>query len=125
MGAKTSLRQWFDSFGGITTAVAVCALGRALDFATTWVALGRGCAVEYQPLAMHVFHALGRNAGMITYESLITTPAIFLGCRLVTRNFCIGSSRQPEKTILRKRMFFVSIGIISVIVATFNARYLM
>ena len=125
MGAKTSLRQWIDRFGGITIAVAVCALGRALDFATTWVALGRGCAVEYQPLAMHVFHALGRNVGMITYESLITTPAIFLGCRLLTRNFCNGSPDRPVKTMLRKRMFFISIGVVSVIVATFNAQYLM
>lgn len=124
MGTETSLRQQFDRFGGITTAVAVCALGRALDFATTWVALGRGCAVEYQPLAMHVFHALGRDAGMITYESLITTPAIFLGSRLATRNFRNRSSRQPVETTLGKRMFFISIGVVSVIVATFNAQYL-
>ncbi len=124
MGARTNLRQWFDRFGGITTAVAVCALGRALDFATTWVALGRGCAVEYQPLAMHVFHVLGRTAGMITYESLITTPAIFLGCRLATRNFRKRSSRQPVDTTLGKRMFFISVGVVSVIVASFNAQYL-
>ena len=125
MGSKTTLRGWFERIGGITGAVAVCALGRALDFATTWVALGRGHAVESQPLAMHVFHTLGLPAGMITYEALITTPAIFLGCRLATRAFCSRSPDHAVETTLGERMFFVSIGVISVIVAAFNVQYLM
>ena len=79
MGAKTNLGWWFERFGGITGAVAVCALGRALDFATIWLAIGRGHAIEAEPLARHVFHMFGSHAGMITYEVLITTPAIFLG----------------------------------------------
>ena len=54
MGAKTSLRRWFKRFGGITGAVAVCALGRALDFATTWVAIGHGRAIEAEPFVRHV-----------------------------------------------------------------------
>ncbi|MGD1019013.1 MAG: hypothetical protein ABSA12_06810 [Verrucomicrobiia bacterium] len=125
MGAKTSLWQWFGRHDGITGAVAVCALGRALDFATTWVALGQGRAMEREPLATHVFHMLGLPAGMITYEALITTPAIFLGCRLATRAFGSGSPDHPVNTTLGERMFFVSIGVISVIVAAFNAQYLM
>jgi hypothetical protein len=125
MGAKTSLRQWYGKIDGITGAVAVCALGRALDFATTWVALGRGRAVESQPLALHVFHTLGLPAGMITYEALITTPAIFLGCRLATHAVCKRSADHPVDATLGERMFFVSIGVISVIVAAFNAQYLM
>ncbi len=125
MGAKTNLGRWVARFGGITGAVAVCALGRALDFATTWVALGQGRAVEREPLATHVFHTLGPHAGLITYEALITTPAIFLGCQLATRVFCDRSSGYPVETALGERMFFVSIGVVSVIVAAFNARYLM
>ena len=119
---KKTLRQWS---GGITGAVAVCALGRALDFATTWVAIGRGHAIEAEPLAKHVLHVFGSHAGMITYEALITTPAIFLGCRLATRAFRKGSPDHPVGTALGERMFFVSVGIISVIVAAFNVQYLM
>lgn len=128
-------RVWYggeDEFGAVgcavwgnNGAVAVCALGRALDFATTWVALGQGRAVEREPLATHVFHTLGPHAGLITYEALITTPAIFLGRRLATRVFCDRSSGDPVETALGERMFFVSIGVVSVIVAAFNARYLM
>ena len=125
MGAKTSLRQWLGRVDGVAGAVAVCALGRGLDFATTWVALGQGRVIERGPLATHMFHALGFPAGMITYEALITTPAIFLGCRLATRAFRSHSNDHPVETTLGERMFFVSIGVISVIVAAFNAQYLM
>lgn len=125
MGAKTRLRQWYGRIGGVTGAVAVCALGWALDFATTWIALGRGRAVESQPPATHVFHALGLPSGMIMYEALITTPAIFLGCRLATRALCNGSMDHPVETMLGEQMSFASIGAISVIVAAFNAQYLI
>lgn len=125
MEAKTSLRRWFERFGGITGAVAVCALGRALDFATTWVAIGRGHAVEAEPLARHVLRVFGSHAGMITYEAMITTPAIFLGCRLATRAVCTQFPDHPVETRLGEQMFFVSIGVISVVVAAFNAQYLM
>jgi hypothetical protein len=122
MMAKMGSGRWF---GGITGALAVCALGRALDFATTWVAIGRGRAIEAEPFAKHVFQVFGSHAGMITYEAMITTPAIFLGCRLATRAFCNNSPDHPVDTTLGERMFFVSIGVISVIVAAFNAKYLM
>ena len=103
----------------------MCALGRALGFATTWVAIGRGRAIEAEPLARHVLHVFGPHAGMITHEALITTPAIFVGCRLATRAFCNRSPDYRVETTLGKQMFFVPIGIISVIVAAFNAQYLM
>lgn len=122
---EASLGRWLKRFGGITAAVAVCALGRALDFATTWVAIGRGHAMEAEPFARHVLHVFGQHAGLITYEALITTPAIFLGCRLATRVFGKGSSDHPLEPSLGERMFFVSIGVISLIVAGFNAQYLI
>lgn len=125
MGEKTRLRKWCERAGGVTGALGICALGRALDFATTWVAIERGHAIEAEPLARHVLHVLGSHAGMITYEALITTPAIFLGCRLATGVFGKGSPDLPVGTMLGERMFFVSIGVISVIVAAFNAQYLM
>ncbi|MGA2605157.1 MAG: hypothetical protein ABSG14_13095 [Verrucomicrobiia bacterium] len=106
---------------GITGAVAVCAIGRALDFATTWVAIGRGRAMEAEPLARHVFDVFGFHAGLITYEAMITTPAIFLGCRLATHTF--GRRSADHTASLGERMFFVSIGVISLIVAAFNAQY--
>ncbi len=93
MGAKTRLREWFGRHDGITGAVAVCALGRALDFATTWVTLGQGRAMERAPLATHAFGN--------------------------------GSADRPAGTALGERMFFVSIGVISVIGAAFNTQYLM
>ncbi|HTS17964.1 MAG TPA: hypothetical protein VMP11_10355 [Verrucomicrobiae bacterium] len=120
-----SLRQWCREIGGITGAVAVCALGRGLDFATTWVAIGRGRAFEAEPFARHVLHVFGQHAGLITYEAMITTPAIFLGCRLATRMFGNRSAGDPNGTSLGERMFFVSIGVISLIVASFNVHYLI
>lgn len=122
MGEKTRLRKWRERAGGVTGALGICALGRALDFATTWVAIGRGHAIEAEPLARHVLHVFGSHAGMITYEAVITTPAIFLGCRLATGVFGKGSDGRRT---LGERMFFVSIGVISVIVAAFNVQYLM
>jgi len=123
MVTKTGLRQWRGNVCGITGAVAVCAFGRALDFATTWVAIGRGSAMEAEPLAKHVFDVLGFHTGLITYEAMITTPAIFLGCKLATHTF--GKRSADPAGSLGKRMFFISIGVISLIVAAFNAQYAM
>ena len=127
MDAKTTSRRWFEKSYSIMIAVAVCALGRALDFATTWVAIGQGHAAEREPLAMHVFHLLGQHAGMITYEALITTPAIFLGCRLASCAFCRGSraDRASTATVGAERLFFLLIGAISLVAAMFNTQYLL
>ncbi len=125
MEAKSGVWHWLEGFGSVTGALAVCALGRALDFATTWVAIGRGRAFEAEPFARHVLHVFGQHAGLITYEALITTPAIFLGCRLATSAFCKSSPKHQAQRTLGERMFFVSIGVISIIVAAFNTQYLM
>ena len=121
MGLEKKPREWLGNIGGISIAVAVCAFGRALDFATTWVAIGRGTAMEAQPLAGHVFRVLGFHTGLITYEAMVTTPAIFLGCKLATRTF--GKRFADRNGSLGQRMFFISIGVISMIVAAFNAQY--
>jgi len=121
MGLETKAPQGLGKIGGMSVAIAVCAFGRALDFATTWVAIGRGSAMEAQPLAKHVFDVLGFHAGLITYEAMITTPAIFLGCKLATRTF--GKRSVDRNGSLGQRMFFISIGVISLIVAAFNAQY--
>ncbi|HVM60917.1 MAG TPA: hypothetical protein VMV72_08625 [Verrucomicrobiae bacterium] len=125
MEGSTNLRQWCGKVGSVTGAVAVCAFGRGLDFATTWVAIGRGRAFEAEPFARHVLSVFGHHMGLITYEAMITTPAIFLGCRLATRVFGNSSAGAPVGTSLGERMFFVSIGMISLIVAAFNVQYLI
>jgi len=121
MGLEIESPAWLGKLSGIGAAVAVCAFGRALDFATTWVAIGRGTAMEAEPLARHVFDVLGFHTGLITYEAMITTPAIFLGCKLATHTF--GKRSADHKGSLGERMFFISIGVISLIVAAFNAQY--
>lgn len=98
----------------------ICASGRALDFATTWVALDRGTAVEAKPLAADVFHVLGRHSGMITYEVLITTPMIFLGCLMARRLF---RGRAPGTANAVQLVLFVT-GVISLTVAMHNAQFL-
>jgi hypothetical protein len=121
MGLEIKSRQWRAKIGGMSVAIAVCAFGRALDFATTWVAIGRGSAMEAQPLAKHVFDVLGFHTGLITYEAMITTPAIFLGCKLATHTF--GKRSADREGSLGEQMFFISIGVISLIVAAFNVQY--
>ena len=127
MDAKVIPHGCSKRLDSIVIAVAVCALGRALDFATTWVAIGQRRAAEGQPLAMHVFHLLGQHAGMIAYEALVTTPAIFLGCRLAARAFCRGSRGGPVNTTATSGewLFFILIGVISLGAAVFNAQYLL
>ena len=98
----------------------ICAGGRAMDFATTWVALDRRTAVEAKPLAADVFHLLGQHAGMVAYEILITTPAIFLGCFLVRRLFRC----KADGALNAVRLLFFLTGIISLTVAMHNTRFL-
>ena len=110
---------------GTWLAVSICALGRAADFATTWVALKEGRATEAKAGAAQLFELLGHHWGLIAYEALITTPAIFLGCYLVGR----ARSPRPNNASsdpasgLAERMFFFSIGVISLIVAAHNTSF--
>jgi hypothetical protein len=118
-----ALGRWFGGVGGLTVAVAVCATGRACDFATTWVAIGMGRAAESEPLATRVFQILGQHTGMIAYEAMITTPLIFLGCRVAK-----WAANRNSPHWLRNAaewLFFAMIGAISLIVAVLNVRYLL
>jgi hypothetical protein len=99
----------------------VCAAGRGLDFATTWVAVERGTAVEAKPLTADIFQLLGHRAGMIGYEAFITTPLIFLGCFFARRVFCTTGLAAANAG----RLFFFLIGVISLTVAVHNIRYLL
>ena len=110
----------------MAVAVGVCAFGRAVDFATTWVALRDGLAMEAKVGTAQLFEVLGPHRGLIAYETLVTTPVIFLGCYLVGRSSALrpkdGSADNAPK--LAERMFFFSIGVISLIVAAYNTRFL-
>ena len=113
------LGQVVGKANGSTLAMAVCALGRGLDFATTWVAIGQGRAVEAKPLIAAVLYLLGHQAGLIAYEALITTPAIFLGCRLAKR--VVGAQYADDTNW---QVFFL-VGVVSLIVALHNVEFLL
>ena len=108
-------------------AVGVCAFGRAVDFATTWVALRAGCAMEAKAGTAQLFELLGPHRGLIAYEALVTTPVIFLGCYLIGRSRTLRHNHESagQAPKLAERMFFFSIGVISVIVAAYNTRFLL
>ena len=94
-------------------------MGRALDFATTWVAIEQGRAVEAKPVAAGVLQIFGQHAGLIFYEALITTPVIFLGCHLVKRIV------RPQYAGHSEWQVYLLVGIISLIVAVHNAGFLL
>jgi hypothetical protein len=100
-------------------AMSVCALGRGLDFATTWVAISQGRAVEAKPFVADALSLLGHQAGLITYEALITTPAIFLGCRLAKR---VVYAQHADDT---NWQVFLLVGVVSLIVAFHNVEFLL
>jgi hypothetical protein len=103
-------------------AVAVCAVGRAVDFATTWVAVGSQHAAEAKPFPADMIHLLGARPGLIAYEFLITMPVIFLGCRLANQ---IQARRQPQHDLVpMSSPLLYSIGTISVLAAIHNLQYL-
>lgn len=108
-------------------AVLVCAGGRALDFATTWVAVEQGRAVEAKPFAADIFHLLGQHAGMISYEAFITTPAIFLGCHLAERAFRVQSVDHAADVAAANasRLLLFLIGVVSLTVAVHNVQFLL
>lgn len=111
----------------VATAVAllICAIGRGLDFATTWVAVDRGRAVEAKPIAADLFSLLGHHAGMISYEAFITTPMIFMGVFLAKRAFRSHIGTTDVATANAGRLFFFLIGVISLAVAVHNLRFLL
>jgi hypothetical protein len=108
--------------GNTPMAVAFCATGRALDFATTWVGVEGHRAVEAKPFAAGIFELVGTVPGLITYEMLVTTPVIFLGCRLANR--IQARQKAPPQRLPMNSPLLYSIGIISTIVAVHNLNYL-
>jgi hypothetical protein len=107
-------------------AVSICAFGRAADFATTWVALDNARAVEAKVGAAQLFAVLGPHRGLIAYEALITTPLIFLGCHLIrcSRSLCPDDESDDQAPARAERMFFFSLGVISLIAAAHNTGFL-
>ncbi len=112
------LGQFVGKPNGSTLAMTVCALGRGLDFATTWVAISQGRAVEAQPFVANAVYFFGHQSGLIAYEALITTPAIFLGCHLAKRFARKQYARHTNWQV------FLSVGVVSLIVALHNAQFL-
>ena len=118
MATVEVLGQFVGKPNGSTLAMAVCALGRGLDFATTWVAISQGRAVEAKPLVADVLYLFGHQPGLIAYEALITTPAIFLGCQLAKR---VARAQYAHDT---NWQVFLSVGVVSLIVALHNVEFL-
>ena len=102
-------------------AMLMCAVGRGADFATTWVAVDKGTAVEAKPLAADLFRLLGHHTGMIAYEAFITTPVIFLGCYAVERIFRHWDAAGANAG----RLLLFVIGVVSLSVAMHNVRFLL
>src|SRR5882724_6610946 len=75
--------------------VAVCAIGRALDCATTWVGVYSHRAAEARPFAAELIQLGGTTPGLIVCECLIATPVIFFGCRLA--NQIQAKQRRPQQ----------------------------
>lgn len=118
MATAGVLGQVVGKADGSPLAMAVCALGRGLDFATTWVAVSQGRAVEAKPFVSDVLHLLGHQAGLIAYEALITTPAIFLGCQLAKRVVRVRYANDMNWQV------FLLVGVVSLIVAVHNVEFL-
>ena len=108
--------------GNKSPAVAVCAMGRALDFATTWVGIYGHRAAEAKPFASALIRLGGTTPGLIVSECLITTPVIFFGCRLV--NQIQAKQRSQHQPLTMSSALLYSIGIISTIVAVHNLQIL-
>jgi uncharacterized membrane protein len=109
--------------GNTSFAVAVCASGRALDFATTWVAVHGHRAAEAKPFASALIQMGGATFGLIAWEFLITTPAVFLGCYLV-KHIQARQKSQPQPLTMNCALLY-SLGTISTLVAIHNLRFLL
>ena len=116
----------FVFWGSPQLALAVCAWGRALDFATTWVGLELGRATEAKPVTAQLIQWLGPQSGLILYELFITTPAIFLGCRwvarLMARNGGMPAAASGRGTGEILLLYFI--GLVSFLTAVHNCSYI-
>ena len=102
--------------------MAVCAFGRGLDFATTWVGLHSHRALEAKPIASTLIEWGGSSFGLVAWEFLITTPVIFFGWHLAKR---LQARRRTRASGLPMGCALLySVGIISTIAAVHNAQFL-
>ncbi len=114
--------------GNVKLALAFCLVGRALDFATTWVALWLGRACEAKPGPAEFIHTAGPWLGLIIWEFAITTPFIFLGCKLTKKTVPPRWSAQAcdatgsMSTAAIPLLYFV--GIVSIVVGIHNYSYI-
>jgi hypothetical protein len=109
-------------------AAAFCLVGRALDFATTWVALALGRATEAKPGTAQVIHSIGPWMGLIIWEFAITTPVIFLGCTLARRTCRFrwpghGDAAAAHELPAENPLFYF-VGLISFVIGLHNYGYL-
>ena len=111
------------TIGHRSLAVVICAAGRGLDFATTWVGIGGNRAVESQLLASLFIHLMGTGLGLIAYEFLITTPLIFLGCRIANKIQASKRQSQLRRSPLSYSWLY-AIGTLSTIIAIHNMQFL-
>jgi len=119
---KPRLHQWLRTgllrrLGPLMPGLLTCAVGRSLDFATTWIGLTRGLATEAQPGAAHLTACFGPQLGLLFYEGLVTTPAIFLGCWLL-RWVNVASLRARTRQV----GLFYFIGLVSLATGLHNLR---
>jgi len=110
-------------------AVAFCLVGRALDFATTWVALALGRATEAKPGAAHLIHSLGPGMGLIIWEFAVTTPVIFLGCTLARKSCRFRWPADGDAATVRELPaeipLFYFVGLVSFLIGFHNYGYLL
>jgi hypothetical protein len=109
--------------GKTSIAVALCASGRALDFATTWVGIHGHRAAEAKPFVAALIHMGGTNLGLIAWEFLITTPLVFLGCHLV-QHIQARRKSQPQPLTMTCALLY-SLGTVSILVALHNLQFLL
>ena len=107
--------------GHKSLAVAVCASGRALDFATTWTGIYSHRAVEAKPFASALIRLGGTTVGLIVWEFLITMPVVFFGCYLLKH---IQTKQQSQPQLTMSCALLYSVGTISTIVALHNLQFL-
>jgi hypothetical protein len=110
-------------------ALAFCAVGRALDFGTTWVALHFGGAAEMKPGAAQIIDSLGLSRGLILCEFALTTPVIFLACILAKKNWSFRKPAQSHAAAATKpppeNVLLYIVGVVSFLIGLHNSCYIL
>ena len=110
-------------------AIAFCLVGRALDFATTWVALSLGRATEAKPGAAHLINSVGPWMGLIVWEFAVTTPVIFLGCALARKSrrfrWPADAGAATARELPAEIPLFYFVGLVSFLISFHNSGYVL